>query len=53
MQIPDWLEAAVADAAKRGLPGLKPLLETLAAATTRLREADAAHRTDRCDDPRP
>ena len=29
-----WLEAAVADAERRGLPELKPLLEGLAASTT-------------------
>ena len=44
MQITDWLRAACADADARGLPELKPLLETLARATARLREADDAHR---------
>ena len=46
MQIIDWLRAATADADQRGLPQLKPLLETLAASTARLREADEAHRQD-------
>lgn len=36
-----WLAAAVADAERRGLPELKPLLETLARSTAALREADA------------
>ena len=35
-----WLEDAIADAERRGLPELKPLLENLAQATTRLRAAD-------------
>lgn len=46
MQITDWLRAACADADARGLPELKPLLETLARAATRLREADEAYRRD-------
>jgi hypothetical protein len=33
-----WLEAASADADRRGLPDLKPLLETLARSTAALRE---------------
>jgi hypothetical protein len=44
MQITDWLRTACADADARGLPELKPLLETLARATARLRDADEAHR---------
>ena len=35
-----WLQAAIADAERRGLPALKPLLEALARATTALRAAD-------------
>ena len=35
-----WLAAAVADAERRGLPELKPLLETLARSTASLRSAD-------------
>jgi hypothetical protein len=35
-----WLQAAVADAERRGLPGLKPLLEGLAQSTILLRAAD-------------
>jgi hypothetical protein len=35
-----WLEAAVQDAERRGLPALKPLLEALARATSSLRVAD-------------
>jgi hypothetical protein len=40
MTIDAWLQAAIADAERRGLPGLKPLLEALARATQTLREAD-------------
>ena len=40
MQIEDWLRAACADADRRGLPQLKPLLESLALSTKRLRQAD-------------
>jgi hypothetical protein len=39
MQIDVWLEAAIADAERRGLPELKPLLEALAQATRQLRGA--------------
>ena len=35
-----WLHAAVADADRRGLPELRPLLEGLAEATVTLRTAD-------------
>ena len=40
MTIESWLQAAIADAERRGLPELKPLLETLARATKALRAAD-------------
>ena len=40
MTIDAWLQAAIADAERRGLPDLKPILETLAKATTALRAAD-------------
>lgn len=36
-----WLTRALADADARDLPGLKPLLETLARSLDALREADA------------
>jgi hypothetical protein len=42
MTVETWLEAAVADADKRGLPELKPLLETLAKSTAALRRAESA-----------
>ena len=42
MNIADWLAAACADADRRGLSELKPLLESLARSTTALRVADAA-----------
>jgi hypothetical protein len=35
-----WLEDAVRDAERRGLPDLRPLLEALARATVALRAAD-------------
>ena len=37
MNIEEWLKAAIADAERRGLPELKPLLEALAQATRALR----------------
>jgi hypothetical protein len=40
MTIESWLQAAIADAEKRGLPELKPLLEGLARSTRTLRDAD-------------
>jgi hypothetical protein len=39
MTIEDWLKAAIADAERRGLPELKPLLEGFAHATRLLRSA--------------
>jgi hypothetical protein len=50
-RIEAWLVAAIADAEKRGLPELKPLLEGLAKSTTALRTADHERRTAN-DDPR-
>jgi hypothetical protein len=41
MLIESWLAAAIADAERRGMPGLKPMLETLARSTAALRAADA------------
>lgn len=40
MTIEAWLQAAIADAEKRGLPDLKPILETLAKAVQALRAGD-------------
>ena len=40
MTIESWLKAAVADAERRGLPELKPMLEALARSTQALRAAD-------------
>jgi hypothetical protein len=40
MTIKLWLEHAIQDAERRGLPALKPLLETLARATSSLRTAE-------------
>lgn len=39
MTVDEWLKAAIADAERRGLPELKPLLEGLAQATRLLRAA--------------
>ena len=41
MTVESWLRAAIADAEKRGLPELKPMLETLARAVQALRAGDA------------
>lgn len=40
MTIDEWLDHACADADRRALPDLKPLLKTLAEATRLLRAAD-------------
>jgi hypothetical protein len=40
MDVTAWLAKASADADARGLPELKPLLETLARSTQALRDAD-------------
>jgi hypothetical protein len=40
MTIDEWLEDALRDAERRGLPALRPLLEGLAKSTTALRAAD-------------
>ena len=40
MTVDRWLAAALADAERRGLPELKPLLQGLAASITALRAAD-------------
>ena len=42
MTVEGWLRAAVADAERRGLSELKPLLETLARSTAALRESEKA-----------
>jgi hypothetical protein len=42
MTVESWLSSAITDAERRGLPGLKPLLETLARSTEALRRAAAA-----------
>ena len=40
MTVKVWLDLAIHDAERRGLPELKPLLEALAKATSALRTAD-------------
>jgi hypothetical protein len=40
MTIKTWLEAAIQDADRRNLAGLRPLLEALARSTSALRSAD-------------
>ena len=47
MNIADWLVAAKADAEARGLPELIPMLDGLAQATERLRNADWNDNADR------
>jgi hypothetical protein len=42
-----WLETAIADALKRGLSDLRPMLESLAEATRQLRRAPWNERADR------
>ena len=46
MTVESWLQAAIADAERRGLPELQPALEALARATTALRAADFNDRAD-------
>jgi hypothetical protein len=40
MTLDSWLKAAIDDAERRGLPELRPILETMARATRALRAAD-------------
>ena len=40
MTVKAWLDAALLDADRRGLPALRPLLEALARSTAALRAAD-------------
>ena len=42
MDVQSWLARACEDAEQRGLPELKPLLQTLAVSTQALRDADAS-----------
>ena len=44
MDVVAWLACVTADAEARGLPELKPLLETLARSTQALRDADGEFR---------
>jgi hypothetical protein len=53
MTVEAWLAAAVADAEQRGLPELKPLLETLARSTTALRRAASAGKPPAPPDTKP
>jgi hypothetical protein len=46
MSVDQWLAVSQADADRRGLPALKPLLETLARMTSTLRAADFNERAD-------
>jgi hypothetical protein len=46
MTVDAWLAAALADAERRGLTDLKPLLEALAQAMRALRAADFNDRAD-------
>ena len=42
MTVEDWLRSAIADAERRGLDALKPILETLARSTAALRDAETS-----------
>jgi hypothetical protein len=46
MNTNEWLAAATADAERRGLHDLVPLLQTLARSTAALREADRLARAE-------
>jgi hypothetical protein len=53
MTIKQWLDHAMQDAERRSLPALKPLLETLARATSSLRTAEwNGDATGEIDEPR-
>ena len=51
MTVATWVASAIADAERRGLPELRPLIEALAQATRALRAADLA-RQEPLPDPR-
>jgi hypothetical protein len=53
MTVESWLQAALADAERRGLPELKPMLETLARATTTLRASALNDHAGAAPAPRP
>jgi hypothetical protein len=53
MRVDAWLASAVADAERRGLPELKPLLEGLAQSLATLRAADESHARERDASPDP
>jgi hypothetical protein len=46
MSLDEWLKAAIADAERRGLPELKPILEGLADAARALRAAGLGGQAD-------
>ena len=52
MTVEHWLAAALADADRRNLPAMKPMLEGLARAMLALRAADFNDRADGRHDPR-
>ena len=47
MDLQEWLRSACADADRRGLPELKPLLEALVRSTLSLRRADDELRAEK------
>jgi hypothetical protein len=49
MDLDHWLQSAIQDAERRGLPELKPLIETLGRAARAVRDLE---RTIRPDQPR-
>jgi hypothetical protein len=46
MDVGAWLQAAIADARRRGLPELEPFLGALATSTEALRRADFSEQPD-------
>jgi hypothetical protein len=46
MSIDEWLKLAIADAERRGLPELKPILEGLAHAARAVRDAGLGGQAD-------
>jgi hypothetical protein len=52
MTINAWLDSAVQDAERRGLPALRPLLEALARSMSALRAADWNDAAGKAHEPR-
>jgi hypothetical protein len=52
MEISAWVAAVIADAERRGLPELRPLVETLGQAARALRASDVVRQEPVPDEPR-